>query len=492
MQSLTRALSVSLILLSFSGCPAAHTAGPGEPAKRPSFPDPVKQNGPIFKGNDGKDWPKPQLALVFTGEQLGYIEPCGCAGLENQKGGLRRRDTFLKQLRDRGWPVIALDNGGQIGRFNRQQEIKFTKAVEGLKLMDYKAVGFGADDLKLPAGSLLAAVAGTEMFVSANAGLFALDTEDVPLFRVIEAGGKKVGVTAVLADRSQKQVNNNDIVFKPAKKALDDIVPKLADEECDVYVLLSHANIEETTELAKAFPLFNVVAMAHGADEPPHQVQKIGDTLLIELGQKGMYAITLGIYDDKKVRYQRVPLDHRFPDAKEIDTLMEDYQTELQQLGWQGLGLRRAPHPQGEFVGSKACANCHAAEHKIWAATPHAHATKTLTNVKPPRQFDPECISCHSTGWNPQEFFPYKTGYDSLEATPLLSGSGCENCHGPGAQHVKAEKGKDAALQKRLRDTMKQTAGANQQAQRESCIRCHDIDNSPKFDFNTYWKKIEH
>jgi hypothetical protein len=44
--------------------------------------DPVEVNGPIFV-----DWPKPDVALVFTGEQDGFLEPCGCAGLENQKGG---------------------------------------------------------------------------------------------------------------------------------------------------------------------------------------------------------------------------------------------------------------------------------------------------------------------------------------------------------------------------------------------------------------------
>src|SRR5215469_12482967 len=122
------ALLASVACLALVGCPASQTAPAAEGKANPALPDPVVQNGAIFK-----DWKKPKLALVFTGEQLGYIEPCGCAGLENQKGGLRRRDTFLKQLRDKGWPVVAFDNGGLIRRFNRQQEIKFTKTVEGLK-----------------------------------------------------------------------------------------------------------------------------------------------------------------------------------------------------------------------------------------------------------------------------------------------------------------------------------------------------------------------
>ena len=52
--------------------------------------DPIKENGPIFV-----DWPKPKLALVITGNQEGYLEPCGCAGLDRMKGGMSRRYSLL-------------------------------------------------------------------------------------------------------------------------------------------------------------------------------------------------------------------------------------------------------------------------------------------------------------------------------------------------------------------------------------------------------------
>ena len=37
--------------------------------------DPIATNGEIFVG-----WPKPDVALVFSGEQNGYLEPCGLHG----------------------------------------------------------------------------------------------------------------------------------------------------------------------------------------------------------------------------------------------------------------------------------------------------------------------------------------------------------------------------------------------------------------------------
>ena len=56
--------------------------------------DPIKENGPIFVG-----WPKPKLALVITGNQEGYLEPCGCAGLDRMKGGMSRRYSLFRELR---------------------------------------------------------------------------------------------------------------------------------------------------------------------------------------------------------------------------------------------------------------------------------------------------------------------------------------------------------------------------------------------------------
>src|SRR5262245_3766961 len=139
------------------------------------------------------DWPKPAVALVITGQQLGYIEPCGCTGLENQKGGLARRQTFIKRLiEDRGWPVVAFDVGSQVKGFGKQQEVKFSHAVQGLRAMGYKAVTLGEGDLKLTPGEVLAAIAGPDGtvndFVSANVAVLARDLQ--PQSVIVEAGGK--------------------------------------------------------------------------------------------------------------------------------------------------------------------------------------------------------------------------------------------------------------------------------------------------------------
>src|SRR6185312_9998287 len=63
----------------------------------------------------------------------------------------------------------------------------------------------------------------------------------------------------------------------------------------------------------------------------------------------------------------------------------------------------------------------------------HSHAYQTLVDAKHPslRQYDGECIVCHTVG------FGYKSGFTDAIKTPHLENVGCESCHGPGSLHAK-------------------------------------------------------
>src|SRR3954447_9375457 len=148
--------------------------------------DPIAANGPIFV-----DWPKPDVALVFSGEQNGYLEPCGCAGLENQKGGLKRRFTFLKELRDKGWNVVPMDLGGMESRTGVQAGLKVDFSYRALTKMGYAAIGIGSGDLKIDLLSILINLDQTPVpLVSGNATLEDFEKPTMTnLYKVIEVGG---------------------------------------------------------------------------------------------------------------------------------------------------------------------------------------------------------------------------------------------------------------------------------------------------------------
>ena len=219
-------------------------------------------------------------------------------------------------------------------------------------------------------------------------------------------------------------------------------------------------------------------------------------TILITVGHKGMDVVVLGLFGDSRqptIRYQRVPLDSRFPASPEMKMLMAAYQDQLKTIGFAGLGLRPAPHPlletNGRFVSSAKCESCHEESYDVWKKSKHAHAYDTLAKLDPPRNFDPECVSCHVVGWHPTGFFPYTSGYESLQKTPELINTGCEDCHGPGEKHCTVELGHNEQLQKKLRKAVVIT---KEESKKQQCVTCHDLDNSPDFDFDTYYPQIEH
>ncbi|MDX1964879.1 MAG: multiheme c-type cytochrome [Pirellulales bacterium] len=464
--------------------------------------DPVKLNGPIFEGWDAPA--PPRAVILLSGAQNGYIEPCGCAGLENQKGGMSRRHELIISLVQKKWPLVAIDAGGLVKEqsFGKQAVLKYTAAVASLKAMKYSVIGFGAPELRLPVDEVISVTAqdGAEPspFVSANVALLTFADQLTDPARVVTVNGLKIGVTSVITKQEFQQLNNQNLEFKPPATALAEIVPTLVKANCQRLILLCHGEEKDAVELAQKFPQFTDIVITQGSDEPAAQPKTIPGTktLLLETGHKGMFVVALGLYDNPQqpVRYQRVPLDARFGDSPAITQIFTTYQEQLRDLGLKGLGLEKSPpHPSGRaFIGSEACGDCHTKAYKIWKDSGHAGGTDTLVELTPPRIHDPECLSCHVTGWDPQRYFPYTSGYLGQKETPLLEANGCENCHGPGKKHAQAELGETQLTEQQigeLRNSMKVTLA---DMKKTGCAQCHDIDNSPAFNFETYWPEVEH
>ena len=393
-----------------------------------------------------------------------------------------------------------LDVGGIAIGFGRQAEMKFQTMVEGMRKMGYEAIALGVSDLKLPTGELAAVAANVNgqqsQFVSANVGLFGFDSGMTSTYRIIDVGGKRIGVTSVLGTTYQKELQNDDIEMLDPATAIKKVMPKLKGQT-DYIILLAHATKDESIALAKQFPEFNLVVTSDCPPEPPAEPQKIpgAKALLIEVGHKGMDAIVLGLYDEPQriVRYQRVPLDSRFELSKEMVMLMVAYQDQIKALGFAGLGLRSVPQPQlqsnGKFVSSDKCEPCHEESYRIWKKSTHSHAYETLAKLEPPRNYDPECVSCHVVGWHPTRYFPYEGGYESMKKTPKLIDVSCDSCHGPGEKHIAAESGSNEALMEKYRKAVRLTKA---DSEKFFCVTCHDGDNSPEFKFQTYWPLVEH
>ena len=470
--------------------------------------DPIAANGQYFEG-----WEKPELALIFTGGLDGYVEPCGCAGIAQMKGGLSRRSSFFKELQAKEWPYIAIDNGGFVKGFGRQEELKFfSMIVPGMvDQMKYDAIGIGPNDLRLPADSLLACTTNSpdipSVFTSANVGVYGFDPMLTAPYRVIDKHGIRIGVTSIIGKSWQTNISNSDILLDDPIKRLRLVVPKLEKEGCKWLVLISHASMEETLAIAKAFPQFGIIVCADTPSEPPLVPKLTSDSnpaqYLIEAGEKGKFAIVLGFFGsdaEVPVRYQRVAFDSRYKNDRLIVEQMQLYQenikAELETKGFHGFGMRPVPPPNskllGGYVGSKKCESCHDESYRTWRRSDHAKAWESLAETSvPSRIYDPECVCCHVVGWNPEEKYPYVGGFSNEKGNMTLDmiNVGCENCHGPGEKHCLAEAGSNEAEQEQYRAAMRLTTD---EVGQRMCYTCHDLDNSPEFNFETYWPKIEH
>jgi hypothetical protein len=85
--------------------------------------------------------------------------------------------------------------------------------------------------------------------------------------------------------------------------------------------------------------------------------------------------------------------------------------------------------PTPLYAGAYVCGACHDEVHAKWQETRHAGAYQTLKAI---HMDDPKygCVACHTVGYG------LPTGFRDAAATPQLEGVQCENCHGPGGQHI--------------------------------------------------------
>jgi hypothetical protein len=488
----------------------------------------------LFQG-----WGKPDLVLVVSAEQHGYLLPCGCS--HPQKGGLERRYNLIEALKERGWPVDAVDLGNvpQIiapaGLPNVQGLIKYRYAMKAMAKMDYTAVGIGEYEASMPLTKTLdeyALNAEKPRVVCANLkdadSKYPGETKTWQLADPIKGSDVTLGVTALVGPSVRERIKKKDssVDWIDSTPALNAVLKDMAAAKVDLHVLLYMGSISqgqpgspaEAVACAEAFPQFPVIVALDDTDEPRSDPlyatnPKTGaKTMLVSLGHKGKYVGVVGVFRTGKadrpfeLKYQLVEMGEEFmtPVAKEADQpivkLMDEYTAELKRDNYLEL-YRQIPHPnqaaaKGKkaptYVGTDRCTDCHVAAGKIWEKTPHHEAYQTLVKAKQPsnREYDPECIVCHTVG------FGYDGGFTTAAKTPKLKNVGCESCHGPGSLH--SNNPGNMAL-RALMNPWKAPAGEMEVAKArrirridDACQKCHDPENDVNWSFERNWPKIAH
>lgn len=403
--------------------------------------------------------------VAFVHHAGARLEPCGCvAGMH---GGLVRRATLLSRVaRDQ---QLTLEGGGWSGGSVDYQRVKAGFYLRGLAQAGIDAVAIGSKEVRLGAdhlgGLLTAADSAGLSVVSAN--LRRTDgSAVVPSLTRVEAGGTTFVVTSVIDEHSEGE----GLQALPPADALLALLPQIGDAEL---VVLADLDADAMEELARAVP--GIAAIVGGdVKQPSRRATAIGRTRIVHVANEGK---TLGWWPWRDETCSFELIEDTVPDHPAIRNLIGTYQ---QTLGSMNLaidesvgGLTALTRDDGlTYVGDATCMTCHQGAHQVWSESRHEHSLATLKEKGYHR--DPECLRCHVTGLGLPD------GYGRLGANEHLGTVSCESCHGRGSQHV-AE-----------RSRAKPASGTLTPTTPATCVRCHDSENSPHFDYATYWPKIVH
>lgn len=562
-----RLLFILLALTLPTGYWAARCMMPDKTPKPQVTSEPSVGGVPLFA-----TWPKdvkPEVAIVVTGQTYGYLSPCGCS--RPQKGGLERRANLLKILREKGWPVLPVDLGdlSPPKKVQDQDHLKYEFMMKALAEMGYAAVGLGIQDLDQQLYHLLARytlqktneppfILAANLLARNEKGEMTRESFAVPgarsmidSFEIVRedrrAIGKPkphipVGIVGLLGSNLAPRLAEIDKSFaigKPADALKSTVMAmKNTNPQTAINILLFSGSRDEAVQLAETQKDFHIVLCQSEESEPPQFPTLLNQdrTFLLQIGHKGQNLGVVGVFktaNGYEMKYQLVPLGEEFltPEGDEAAKanrtlqLLEEYTAKVKKDNLLAKYTEKPlpheaqieyPSAKLSYVGSEKCQSCHPNEFKIWKDSKHSHAMEALEKyaVRPSlRQFDGDCVQCHTVG------FRYQTGYRNDTETPHLRHVGCESCHGPGSGHVEnpnkkeflllmskwkskpddhlpsketleklatAKAGETSAVELQPREQLIMTSVAAR------CMSCHDQDNDPKFDLSKYMPKIWH
>ncbi len=368
-----------------------------------------------------KSGESPSVIILYTGGAKSHLEPCGC--YQEQSGGLPRRAHLVEQIRQYGFPTLLVDAGNI---FDGTEEIDAKRCEVNLRAMSamgYDAVALSQTDLSYGEAYLSQQrAAATFPFLTSTEKYFTQPfvTKQVEQHTI-----------AFVADAVQRQT-----VLQA------DLVVALGTHETSKYIDIVIQPDEIETRKSEDGTLY--------VGSKPE-----GKTL-------GFLALWMNSAGELTQHHAtQLALTGDVPEVESVRQLLTDFYRGIAQTSeHKPLFVKQLLEQQAKngYVSASACQDCHEQEYLQWSATRHAFAFETL--LKKERYFDPNCVSCHTTG------FGYQAGFQIGDETSAFKGVQCETCHGPGKQHVANPK----------------KANIRRAAETSLCLECHDTKHSPGFE----------
>lgn len=441
------------------------------------------------------------FTISLVGEVRGELEPCGCPTLPY--GGFPRRTAALEEIRA-NHTVFHLDAGETLlkGFFSNKDTTASERALligELSKDVGVDAWAVGPSDLIAVGMETLQKMDGppkvSATWKSANGDLY------FPPFTIVEKEDIRLAIIGLSSHPTDPRFQF--LQTTPAETAITETLPKLP-TNVDMIVALGSMDDEEVNTIQQTFPQVSLILTTEGAnfEEAKHTPKS---TQIIEAPKQGRFihnihirqTTPLGLLDNslsdpdwrtwlmvkddsthavhQRMRKSGTGKNLYFTELVPLSSIYDQSETNIntkiakfsESKIEQSQRIAEQPTTATEpgFAASGRCAQCHTAEMAKWSFTKHSRAWESLlTHSVEGSTENPDCISCHTTGFGQVGGFGEPTAGNIRKFKAVQ----CEACHGPLKGHPN-----DSSIQ-----AMPITA--------DTCIGCHDEANSPDFEFESY------
>lgn len=354
------------------------------------------------------------LKLVFSHNINGETHPCGCRKFP--LGGIPQAAGYLHEA-GKNSPVIYVDSGDMLFPSpnvpaSLNDSIKFTadKLVEAQNMLGLRYFVPGDQDFALGA-DYLAQVSKTSKF-----SFLVTNMRDDSSIKHKKWAGFKAGDNEIyllgIASPSVMSESANAVLTNPKtalKKTIAEIIEERGPLKGKTLVLLSHSGMEYDKIIAREFPELDWIVGSHSQaflKEP----ESVGDVKIVQALSRNHYMgeISIPFNIKKDASYRLVPMaegmEKKLADNPAIAWL-SSYKSKLDQIqeNEQKRLMERTPHEGEKFKTYISCSSCHKEQTEFWQKTSHSLAWQTLEGAKASN--NPQCIGCHSLGFQEPEGF---------------------------------------------------------------------------------------
>ncbi len=414
----------------------------------------------------------PDLVLLVTANRQGKLEVCGCPGkrAEDLAKVANLLISVKEQMEQRGAVVSIVEGGDFVGG-----EDVVGYLMRAYSILGYQCIALSPrDEKRLPV-----------IRTNANGTHLLLPPQGTQL-STLSLKGKTLQV--LLVNLGQPLVKDGEDFINSAGRQVgrwEWLMAQLHNLRRQGAVLIAIAYLNRN-EAIKVVPRLRGVVdvlliddnLSSGDAEAPFNalrtVEKINGVYVAALPQARSAILSLMFWQGRSDREPfRVEGQWHYasgqPDHPQVKQIVDEYYQKRQKQLEREMQQLMKIATQREYLPPEFCGSCHQPQYEQWLNTGHAHAVETLEKQK---RIDRSCLTCHSLEFRMRGVLTKRK----------KRGVECVDCH------IELQDPATAKMHGQRPGERPTTKIVNEAV----CLRCHDQQNSPNFNLQTYLPKVTH